>query len=301
MGRPAIPNWEDVPENEASLRAEVIPFNGLRTTMSVTDMRHILGMNKTGAYWLLHKGYFETVIVNGKIRIKIQSFENWYANQVKYHKVDGTPPGEQLRARSYSAREISELIGICEATAYELIKREHLPTIVVDYWKRVPREAFWDWYNAQSVYRVQEDRERDAEIEAATITLPEMAKLLGISRNRIYWLLSSPKHKDFFEVVVVAGKKRVTRESFERWLGAQNTFTLHPVPDTLPEESEPQQPETVNPLYYTVPEITRLFGVSAKTVYRHVEDGTFPVIKAGKTLRIPKQVVHEWLASQKTK
>lgn len=62
------------------------------------EMRRMLGLRKTDSYWLVHKQCFETVIVKGKMRIVIDSFEHWYANQVKYKKVDGPPPGEELRS-----------------------------------------------------------------------------------------------------------------------------------------------------------------------------------------------------------
>jgi len=34
----------------------------------------------------------------GKIRINIVSFEKWYANQIKYHKVTGEEPGKKLKS-----------------------------------------------------------------------------------------------------------------------------------------------------------------------------------------------------------
>lgn len=75
-----------------------MPEKKKKTTMSVTEMRKMLGLGKTDSYWLVHKNCFETIIVNGKMRIVIDSFEKWYANQIKHAKVDGPPPGEELRA-----------------------------------------------------------------------------------------------------------------------------------------------------------------------------------------------------------
>lgn len=51
-----------------------------KTTMSVPEMRRMLGLRKTDSYWLVHKQCFETVMVKGKMRIVIDSFEHWYAN-----------------------------------------------------------------------------------------------------------------------------------------------------------------------------------------------------------------------------
>lgn len=50
-----------------------------KTTMSVPEMQRLLGLGKTDAYWLVKKQCFETAIINGKIRIIIDSFEHWYA------------------------------------------------------------------------------------------------------------------------------------------------------------------------------------------------------------------------------
>ena len=83
-----------------------------KTTMSVPEMQRLLGLGKTDAYWLVKKQCFETAIINGKIRIIIDSFEHWYARQVKHKKVHGPPPGKVLRAESYSPQELAEELGI---------------------------------------------------------------------------------------------------------------------------------------------------------------------------------------------
>ncbi len=52
----------------------------------------MLGLGKTESYWLIKKNYFKTILVGNTMRVMIDSFEEWYANQFKYQKVDGTPP-----------------------------------------------------------------------------------------------------------------------------------------------------------------------------------------------------------------
>ena len=81
-----------------------------RTTMSVPEMRRMLGLSKTDSYWLVHRGYFDTILVEGKMRVVIESFEKWYANQIKWHKVNGDPPGQELKSYSSSPREFGELL-----------------------------------------------------------------------------------------------------------------------------------------------------------------------------------------------
>ena len=80
-----------------------------KTTMSVAEMRKMLGLKKTESYWLIHKNQFETITVCGKMRIVLDSFENWYANQVHYKKINGEAPGKEIRKTSLSIRDLSEL------------------------------------------------------------------------------------------------------------------------------------------------------------------------------------------------
>ena len=72
-----------------------------RTSMSVPEMGRMLGLGKTESYWLIKKNYFKTILVGNTMRVMIDSFEEWYANQFKYQKVDGTPPGEELKKTTY--------------------------------------------------------------------------------------------------------------------------------------------------------------------------------------------------------
>ena len=58
-----------------------------KTSMSVPEMRRLLGLGKTESYWLIKKGYFKTIIAGKRMRVMIDSFENWYAGQTHYKKV----------------------------------------------------------------------------------------------------------------------------------------------------------------------------------------------------------------------
>lgn len=77
--------------------------------MTVTEMGNLLGLKKTDRYWLVHKNVFETKELLGKMRVNVASFEKWYANQVKYHKVTGEEPGSELKEWSYSIRDIAQI------------------------------------------------------------------------------------------------------------------------------------------------------------------------------------------------
>ena len=192
------------------------------TTMSVREMREILGIKKTESYWLIKKHYFDTVKIAGRMRIVKKSFESWYANQIHYRKVQGEEPGIKLRSESYSAREIGEMLGITTSSVYDLIQHAKLKTVSVNYQLRVPRTVFEAWYGSQNHYRNAQDRERDRMIEEASMTVPEMGRLLGIDR-RAAWKLHT-KAKAALVTIRVAGKPRITKESFEQWYQNQSEY-----------------------------------------------------------------------------
>ena len=59
-----------------------------KKSMSVLEMRKILGLGKTEAYWLVKKNYFEVITVAGKMREMVDSFEEWYAAQSHYKRIE---------------------------------------------------------------------------------------------------------------------------------------------------------------------------------------------------------------------
>lgn len=66
---------DDVQNISAPLYGKAEPTTA-KTTMSVREMQHLLGLGKTDSYWLLHKNFFEVILINDKMRIVISSFEN---------------------------------------------------------------------------------------------------------------------------------------------------------------------------------------------------------------------------------
>ena len=82
-----------------------------RKTMSVPQMRKLLGLKKTASYWLVHQHYFKTEIIDGIMRVDCDSFEKWYANQTKHKKVTGEAPGKELMQSSYSFQDVANMLG----------------------------------------------------------------------------------------------------------------------------------------------------------------------------------------------
>lgn len=285
---------EDNPYRKKSVSSE-------KTTFSVPEMRRMLGLGKTESYWLIHKHFFDVVTVNGKMRVVRSSFEHWYSMQIKYHKVDGSLPGAALNAMSYSVRDIAQLIHISESSVYDLIKRENIKTFLADSWMRVSKEEFERWYGSQHRYRTDEDRERDAQMEQDSVSMPQMAWLLGISRKMVYAILQAKENRGLFRYIEIAGRKRITKESMERWLKGQDTY--HILTD---EEREARKAaaekeneilrEPQNPNFYTIEEIGTFFGIHRSSVYRWIRNGDIPGRRIGNVWRIPRVEFDEWLA-----
>ncbi len=123
-----------------------------KKSMSVTEMRLLLGIGKTDSYWLVKKGYFETVIIAGKMRVIVDSFEKWYDNQLHYKKVDGTPPGKNWTGITFSVREVAELLCVSDSSVYELLKKNVFRTARVGQATRIYKDSFEEWYQSQTCY-----------------------------------------------------------------------------------------------------------------------------------------------------
>ena len=67
------------------------------------------------------------------MRVELESFEKWYANQVKYHKVTGEEPGLELKKSSYSPRDIAEILQISENLVYEKMKKDGMEFLKMDF------------------------------------------------------------------------------------------------------------------------------------------------------------------------
>ena len=276
-----------------------------KTTMSVSEMRQMLGLKKTDSYWLVHRQLFETVLVAGKMRVVLESFEHWYANQVKYKKVVGPPPGAELKAYSYSILEIATLLSVSDSAVYGIIKRDKLETFEVASWRRVRNDVFEAWYKSQRKYRTPEDRQRDAEQENTSMTLPQMARLLGISREEVYSLVRRKRNRDVFEIIMVADKKRVTLDSFERWYQRQGCYQkvteqtsgLNKELEEI-DDSERTVLLDANKMSFTVKEAARLIGATTREIYQMIEDGILDGIRIGKMIRIRRAALEWWLSSQ---
>ena len=318
----SIEEWE-LDEDEVDLSAKVIEPKSPAKTMSIMTMGKMLGLGKTDSYWLAHKNAFKVITVAGQMRVDIDSFEKWYANQVKYHKVDGTPPGEELKSKTYDAKDIAEILGICEDWVYEILKAQGLKYIIVDYWRRWPKKVFDEWYQSQSRYRNKEDRERDLLDIERTLSMPEMAFLLGVHRNTVYTILAHPDNIDIFDIVIVADRKRITKDSFKKWYYGQCRYKMRfdsieeaqaikaeslplvkpKAAEITPLQKESARPVTLsgkssNPDYYSLDEVSEKLDVKKSTVKKMIRENIIPYVSVAGSYRIPKLDFDRWMIEQ---
>lgn len=133
-----------------------------KTSMSVIEMGKSLGLGKTESYWLVHKEQFETRFVAGKMRVMVESFERWYANQLHYKKISGELPGKELLKRTMTVPTMAKLLGIKEANAYELIHRLHFRSVKTEYSSQrllIDKATFNEWLIKQTHYKIVEGKE----------------------------------------------------------------------------------------------------------------------------------------------
>ena len=263
----------------------------LQKTMSVPEMRKLLGLKKTEGYWLVHREFFKTEIIGGMMRVDIESFEKWYANQVKHKKVNGEEPGRELIKGSYSFQDAANLLGVNNACLYEIWKKEERKTIKVDFVKRIPKEEFDKWLYGQTAYKKSDRMPTIKDMEKDYIRFEETARLLNIQEETMLKLTRTGKYKALFEVRVFDNKRWISRKSFRLFLNAQNEYRITDNDENT--SSDNLIIETKE--YISRNEAAELAGVKASTITKWIQAEVFPCIGAGKVLRIKRTDFLDWL------
>lgn len=175
----------------------------------------------------------------------------------------------------------------------------------------MPKDAFWKWYRSQSAYQTKEDRAACMDIYKSTISMPEMARALGVSRSTVYSLLNSSNYAHYFEVIIVADQKRITKKSFLKFLEGQKEYRLDPQQDygELSKEGHEDladfrrkklwqtgnQRSNGNRKYLTPEEAAFLAHVSRTTMAKWYQEERFPVVYLGNRVYIKRREFEEWL------
>ena len=275
-----------------------------KTTLSVPEMTRLLGLKKTEGYWLVHKKQFQTVMIAGQMRIVLSSFEEWYANQTHYKKVDGSAPGSEIKSISYSIDDLSKLLNISDDCVYDLLKKEDIPTIIVSNQKRVKKRIFHKWLSQQSHYRTPQQREADSKAIKASMSMPEMGRIICLNRDQVYHLLKSTPE---LEVIVIGDQKRVTIESFNTWYANQSDYRKfdelskeeqeqfiaehenESLGKVLRRKKEKEFKEKLSKEWYSIKDVASILELSESAVSRLILSGKLGAQKINHSWRILKQ------------
>ena len=264
----------------------------MKRTMSVPEMRKLLGIKKTESYWLVHKNYFKTELINGTMRVDIASFEKWYANQTKHKKVTGEKPGAQLCAASYSFRDVANMLGEYDGTIYDLWNRKGLPTVTVNYRKRIPREIFDSWYEKQNEYHKVDGPATIEEIEEKFILFREAAAMLKMSNEELLTLIRKGKYKDLLDMRMFDNKRWISRRGFQDFLNLHDQYKIRQAKN---ESGSGISKFLSQKQYILKEEAARIAGVSKSTVAKWALKGTFPCRAAGYVMRIERIPFLKWV------
>lgn len=264
----------------------------MKRTMSVPEMRKLLGIKKTESYWLVHKNYFKTELINGTMRVDIASFEKWYANQTKHKKVTGEKPGAQLCAASYSFRDVANMLGEYDGTIYDLWNRKGLPTVTVNYRKRIPREIFDSWYENQNEYHKVDGPATIEEIEEKFILFREAAAMLKMSNEELLTLIRKGKYKDLLDMRMFDNKRWISRRGFQDFLNLHDQYKIRQAKN---ESGSGISKFLSQKQYISKEEAARIAGVSKSTVAKWALKGTFPCRAAGYVMRIERIPFLKWV------
>lgn len=184
------------------------------------------------------------------------------------------------------------MLGITTSSVYDLIHQAGLETVSISNRLRVLRDSYDVWYANQSHYRNAQDRERDRLIEQSSITVPEMGRMLGIDR-RAAWKLHTKAGKSLI-TIRVAGKPRVTKESFEAWYQGQSEYVKVSEQPMLSSKATATESKRLcncpadsamsieNKAFFMLNEAALLLGLHERDLYRMIQSHDIQGKKIGK-------------------
>ena len=142
------------------------------------------------------------------------------------------------------------------------------------------------------------------------MTMPEMARLLLITRSEVYQILNAARNQGVFQVIMVADKKRITKDSFEKWYSGQSKYKK--LCDRSPEEqaeimalqnceetgAEKQEQKFLDKTVYTPQEVAELLDITYKDVLAMIKTGDIDTLKHGNKYLIHRDEI-QWFLFQK--
>lgn len=133
-------------------------------------------------------------------------FEEWYASQFHYKKVDGPAPGQKY-ANTLSASEAGAVLGMEGSRLYEFLKTEPFDIVWADDHPRIDKHSLEEWMAQRAILET-------------TFSATEVAAMLGVHRNTVYNLIA----KGLFKTERYNDRPRIDKESFEAWYRGQKRY-----------------------------------------------------------------------------
>lgn len=101
------------------------------------------------------------------MRIDLESFEKWYADQDIYRKVTYIPTAEKLEKGYICLQDAADLLGISREKLAKIARREEigrlLDSTICNNKRWIARKSFQLFLNVQNVYHIMNDGDKQEE------------------------------------------------------------------------------------------------------------------------------------------
>lgn len=182
-------------------------------TYSIEEVQKLLKVSEDEARKLVKSGLFKTYRVGNEYRASRKSVEE--------RKKTVEAMLTYQNQKTMSVPDLMRILGLGKTSTYRLVNQCYFKTYVVFGKMRIDVESFEKWYAGQFHYK-KVNGERPGTDHIETIAPTTIAKVLGVSKSTAYDFLNNGE----IEFIVVKGKRRVIRQSFEEWYASQNRFKM---------------------------------------------------------------------------
>lgn len=182
-------------------------------TYSIEEVQKLLKVSEDEARKLVKSGLFKTYRVGNEYRASRKSVEE--------RKKTVEAMLTYQNQKTMSVPDLMRILGLGKTSTYRLVNQCYFKTYVVFGKLRIDVESFEKWYASQFHYK-KVNGERPGTDHIETIAPTTIAKVLGVSKSTAYDFLNNGE----IEFIVVKGKRRVIRQSFEDWYASQNRFKM---------------------------------------------------------------------------
>lgn len=182
-------------------------------TYSIEEVQKLLKVSEDEARKLVKSGLFKTYRVGNEYRASRKSVEE--------RKKTVEAMLTYQNQKTMSVPDLMRILGLGKTSTYRLVNQCYFKTYVVFGKLRIDVDSFEKWYAGQFHYK-KVNGERPGTDHIETIAPTTIAKVLGVSKSTAYDFLNNGE----IEFIVVKGKRRVIRQSFEDWYASQNRFKM---------------------------------------------------------------------------